>query len=533
MSVNLITSVMTVVLGMFRDWRNAALEGRATDRETEGDLGIAASAHRDVKITLVTLRREGVSSVPDPNRLLRAARERAPSRTAPGEPASRQEIAEAVNAFLWRETGRRYEFDAHHLAKLERGVIGWPTAPYRSALRAVLRASCDEELGFRTSRRARPASSPVSGLWSSELAAPSWEPGGIAAAVDETTRTDLINRRDVLVGATTVTGSALLGPLSVWLEPLRAARSGTGSAFNAIEVEALERVVQVFRGWSRSTVNGLARSAVVGQLHELAGQLRHAPAGPRTDRAFLAGAELAKIAGSMSFDAGLHGAAQRYYIMAVQLAKAAGSDTLAAVALAALARQLFDLLEPDDGLEIVALAQYGTRHTATPGLRALLHTREAWGHALRGCTNAVHKAVSLAEEAYAQREPKAEPRWTNGMDAAELAGVIGARYRDLARHDPAQAPKAARYIGQALVLRDASRQRNRVFDLVGLARVHLITGEPEQAAALIGQVMPLAGERVPGRVGRKLGDFYRETAPWATVPAVGDARERLRPLLTV
>jgi hypothetical protein len=106
MSVNLITSVVTVVLGMFRDWRNAALEGRATDRETEGDLGIAASAHRDVKITLVTLRREGVSSVPDPNRLLRAARERAPSRTAPGEPASRQEIAEAVNAFLWRETGR-------------------------------------------------------------------------------------------------------------------------------------------------------------------------------------------------------------------------------------------------------------------------------------------------------------------------------------------------------------------------------------------------------------------------------------------
>lgn len=471
--------------------------------------------------------------MPDPNTRLRAARERLPSFTAPGEPASRQEIAEAVNTFLWRETGRRYEFDSHHLAKLERGVIGWPTAPYRAALRAVLHASCDDELGFFAPRGARRGSAPTPRLWSSGFSAPCWEPGGIAAAADETTRTDLINRRDVLASATAATGSALLSFLSVWLEPLRTARSGPGSAFSVTEVEALEQVVAVFRGWSRSAVSGLARSAVVGQLHEMVGQLRQASAGPLTDRAFLASAELAKVAGSMSFDAGFQGAAQRYYVMAVQLAKAARSDTLAAVALAALARQLFDLLEPDNGLEVVALAQYGTRHTSTPGLRALLHTREAWGYAQQGRTNAVHKAVSLAEEAYAQREPEVEPRWTSGLDAAELAGVIGARYRDLARHDPAQAPRAVRYIGQALVLRDRSRQRNRTFDMIGLARLHLITGEPEQAAALIGQALPLAGERAPGRVGRKLGDFYRETARWAAVPAVRDAREQLRPLLHV
>ncbi len=471
--------------------------------------------------------------MPDPNKRLRAARERVPSRTAPGESASRQEIAEAVNAFLWRETGRRYEFDAHHLAKLERGVIGWPTAPYRSALRAVLRASSDGELGFCAPRRAHPGSPPTPGLWLSGSPAPSWEPAEIAAAAEETTRADLINRRDVLASTAAVTGGALLGPLSAWLEPLRAAYSGTGSAFSAVEVEALEQVVGVFRGWSRSTVSGLARSAVVGQLQELARQLRQAPAGRRTDRAFLAGAELAKIAGSMSFDAGLQGAAQRYYVTAMQMAKAAGSDTLAAVALAALARQLFDLMEPEDGLEVVALAQHGTRHSATPGLRALLHTREAWGHAQQGRTNAMHKAVGLAEEAYAQRKPEAEPRWTSGLNAAELAGVIGARYRDLARHDPAQAPRAVRYIGQALALRDASRQRNRAFDLIGLARVHLITREPEQAAALIGQALPLVGERAPGRVGRKLGDFYRETDRWAAVPVVRDVREQLRPLVAV
>lgn len=111
--------------------------------------------------------------------------------------------------------------------------------------------------------------------------------------------------------------------------------------------------------------------------------------------------------------------------------------------------------------------------------------------------------------------------------------MIGARYHDIARHDQPQAPRAVRYIGQALELRDASRQRNRAFDLIGLARVHLITREPEQAAVLIGQALPLVGERAPGRVGRKLGDFYRETARWAAVPVVRDVREQLCPRVAV
>lgn len=342
----------------------------------------------------------------------------------------------------------------------------------------------------------------------------------------------MINRRDALAGAAAVSGSALLGVLGAWTEPLRATRVGTGAAFGVYEVEALEQLVGVFRGWSRSTAGGLARAAVVGQLHELAGRLREAPAGPLTDRAFLAGAELAKIARSMSFDAGLQGPAQRYYVTAVQLATAARTDTFAAVALAALARQSFDLGEPRDGLEVVALAQHGTRRTATPGLRALLHTREAWGHAQQGHTHAVHRAVGLAEEAHSQRKTDGEPRWTASLDAAELAGVIGARYRDLARHDPAQAPRAVQYIGRALALRDTGRARNRAFDLIGLARAHLIIGEPERGAALIDEALPLAGDRAAGRVGRKLADFYREAAPWAAVPADRDAREQLQPLIT-
>lgn len=89
----------------------------------------------------------------EPNDLLRGARHRLPSPGAPGEHASRAEVAEAVNAWLWRTTGKQYALDAHYLAKLERGVARWPNAAYRSGLRHVLGATDDTALGFHPPRR--------------------------------------------------------------------------------------------------------------------------------------------------------------------------------------------------------------------------------------------------------------------------------------------------------------------------------------------------------------------------------------------
>jgi hypothetical protein len=65
---------------------------------------------------------------PKPNHLVRAARERTPSQVAPGECMSRQELTEAVTAWLWQTTNTRYDLDARLLAKWERGDVRWPSA---------------------------------------------------------------------------------------------------------------------------------------------------------------------------------------------------------------------------------------------------------------------------------------------------------------------------------------------------------------------------------------------------------------------
>jgi transcriptional regulator with XRE-family HTH domain len=83
------------------------------------------------------------------NQLLRAARERTPPRQVPGEWLSRREVAEAVNMWIYENTEKTTTLDANYLAKLERGVVRWPSARYRAGLRAVLGVATDLKVPTR------------------------------------------------------------------------------------------------------------------------------------------------------------------------------------------------------------------------------------------------------------------------------------------------------------------------------------------------------------------------------------------------
>jgi transcriptional regulator with XRE-family HTH domain len=85
---------------------------------------------------------------PGPNELLRSARSALWSPSGSGRPLSRQELAEAVNVYLYEHAGRRFAIHAGYIGTLERGQTRWPSAHYRTALRAVLGKTTDAELGF-------------------------------------------------------------------------------------------------------------------------------------------------------------------------------------------------------------------------------------------------------------------------------------------------------------------------------------------------------------------------------------------------
>ena len=82
-----------------------------------------------------------------PNELFRARREAVLSPSGSGEPMSCAELARAVNEYL--APGRRSgPFDTNTFAQYEHGTTHWPRADRREALRAVLGADTDADLGF-------------------------------------------------------------------------------------------------------------------------------------------------------------------------------------------------------------------------------------------------------------------------------------------------------------------------------------------------------------------------------------------------
>ena len=80
----------------------------------------------------------------------------------------------------------------------------------------------------------------------------------------------------------------------------------------------------MFRQWDAQCGGGLRRKAVVGQLHEVTDLLQEPHPGAVARRLFRITAELAELAGWMSYDVGLQPTAQKYFVLALHAAKEAG-----------------------------------------------------------------------------------------------------------------------------------------------------------------------------------------------------------------
>ncbi|MGH2707486.1 MAG: helix-turn-helix domain-containing protein, partial [Actinomycetota bacterium] len=293
------------------------------------------------------------------------------------------------------------------------------------------------------------------------------------------------------------------------------------------EMTRLEANVHTLRDWESRFRMGVRRKAVIGQLNEVADLVKGSQSSAVTSRLFKVMAELSRIAGFMSYDAGMHGAAQKYYSLALSATDAGGDRLFGVDILLAMSRQMLDLDRPTDGLELVRLAFEGRGVSMPPRAQAILRTREAWAYAKMGRVQAFQRAVGLAEESFATQEAGEEPHWIKRYDAAELSGIIGARYRDLARHDPSHARQAIERIKEALILRDRRSLFSRAFDTVGLGRAYLLVGEPEEACRVTRPVLEMAGVSESGRVCRRLRDFSREAEPYRELPQVAEFREEI------
>ncbi|MCD0450007.1 hypothetical protein LO762_12505 [Actinocorallia sp. API 0066] len=366
-----------------------------------------------------------------------------------------------------------------------------------------------------------------------------WQAARTVEDIARFTLTDLmLDRREATqqIGALLL-GVALTEPLEHWV--LRGRPLPTLSRPGSVDEEEIRRIettTKALRHWDRRFRMGIRRKAVVGQMNEVAQLLREHQAPDIARRLFEVLAELAKIAASMSYDAGLHPLAQRYYRLSLRAAHASGESgrLFGANILAAMARQMLDLGRPEDALDLIRLALDGVRTDAPGRVLSMLRTREGWAYAKTGRVQAFHRAVGQAEETFHEPVTTRLPYWITPFDASELAGVIGGRYRDLALAQAREgrpytdlAQRSATYITSALELRAPRRLRNRAFDLIGLGRAHLLLNEREEAVHVIRQAVTIEDAINSGRVERRLHDFHRESARYKDSTEIADLRGEL------
>jgi hypothetical protein len=356
-----------------------------------------------------------------------------------------------------------------------------------------------------------------------------------ADLVSRLTKEDLaLDRREAArMIAGLLLGAPLLKRVEGWLaveEPRPARRRAAGIGYQ--EVEQIEHAAQVFRAWDNQFGGGLRRKAEVGQLAEVADELRDFSHPPElTRRLHGVMAQLACIAATMSWDSDQGAAAQRYYLVALRAAAAAGDRAFAANVLAGMARQQFYLGHVAEGLELVRVAQDRVDGHATPAIRAMLYTREAWAYALQGRLAAFRRVTSRAEDCLRDMQPSSEPYWITYFNEAELSGVTGGRLLEVAHRSPSHAEEAATWLRRAVGLRRAEALRSAALDQIGFAEIRLVQGELDEAARLGHDALDTVAQTQSSRVRVKLAELYRYAETRDSAPPMAELCERIRLVL--
>ena len=226
---------------------------------------------------------------------------------------------------------------------------------------------------------------------------------------------------------------------------------------------------------------------------------RQRPDAERRD-VFSAAAEVAQLLGWTAYDAGRHGAAQRYFMQALRLADEAADRLLGGRLLANLSHQSNYLGKFDDALHFARAAQAATLQAPVATLSSMFLAMEARALASAGRARESVQALSRAESAFERRDAGRDPGWISYFDREELAGEAAHCFRDLGRSAEARVFGAEANAGSSPV-------RTRAFIGMVSAAAVLRAGELDEALALAALAMDEAQQVRSHRYLRYVDDF--------------------------
>ncbi|MFD7227050.1 MULTISPECIES: MFS transporter [unclassified Streptomyces] len=295
------------------------------------------------------------------------------------------------------------------------------------------------------------------------------------------------------------------------------------------DVAKLREAAEDARRWDSKYGGGDWRSSMVPEcLRVDAAPLLLGSYSDEVGRAlFGATAELTRLAGWMAFDTGQQEAAQRYYIQALRLARAAADVPLGGYVLASMSLQATYRGFADEGVDLAQAAVERNRGLATARTMSFFRLVEARAHAKASDAAAAGAALKAAESWLERsREGDADPSWLGFYSYDRFAADAAECYRDL------KAPRQVRrFTEQALSRPTEEFVRSHGLRLVVSAVAELESGNLDAACAAGTRAVEVAGRISSARTTEYVRDLLHRLEPYGDEPRVAELRERARPLL--
>lgn len=295
------------------------------------------------------------------------------------------------------------------------------------------------------------------------------------------------------------------------------------------DVSKLREAAQDARRWDSKYGGGDWRSSMVPEcLRVDAAPLLLGSYSDEVGRAlFGAAAELTRLAGWMAFDTGQQEAAQRYYIQALRLARAAADVPLGGYVLASMSLQATYRGFADEGVDLAQAAVERNRGLATARTMSFFRLVEARAHAKASDAPAAGAALKAAEGWLERsRDGDADPSWLGFYSYDRFAADAAECHLDL------KAPRQVRrFTEQALSRPTEEFVRSHGLRLVVSAVAELESGNLDAACAAGTRAVEVAGRISSARTTEYVRDLLHRLEPYGDEPRVVELRERARPLL--
>jgi transcriptional regulator with XRE-family HTH domain len=292
---------------------------------------------------------------------------------------------------------------------------------------------------------------------------------------------------------------------------------------------AFEQRLPLMRDMEARQDGESARIVLDTELRNATTLLRSETLGAAGDRRLLAViAELARLTGWASVDAGRHAAAETYFTAGLRAAHQAGDLLTGANILKCTSLMLLDHHRVNEAVSVTWIAQ--TRAATGPArVRAMLAVRHARALAARrdvhGAEHLLLQADAAMDRAHGQDGSISIPDWARYFDTAEYSAQVASVYLALGRHAAAE-----RWLDQALALHPTDRRDSLTY-LLWRAEAAISGGQVDQGCTLVAEALPrLAGSASVRNRGR-FAEVRSLLRQHRTLPEVRELDERTRALV--